>query len=124
MNRLIAQIKIDLREGNDSRLRIKKFSRSLRLRKLKQGKLPRIMLLQRRWVKELLARKRFDADSTQAAPIKNAHSFILQKSASFSQNAPTARDASTFTQTANLELSAQTKAAFTNTKAKERPHNR
>lgn len=124
MSRPIAQIKIDSREGNDSRLKIKKFSRSLSYRKLMQGKLPRIMLLQRPWAKELLVRKRFDADSIQAALIKNAHSLILQKSASFSLNALMARDASTFTQTANLELSAQTKAAFSNTKAKERSHNR
>ena len=124
MSRPIAQIKIDSREGNDSRLKIKKFSRSLSYRKLMQGRLPRIMLLQRPWAKELLVRKRFDADSIQAALIKNAHSLILQKSASFSLNALMARDASTFTQTANLELSAQTKAAFSNTKAKERSHNR
>jgi hypothetical protein len=122
MNRLIALIKIDLREGNDSRLKIKKFSQSLKFRKLKQAKMLLMLLLQRPL--ELLVRKKFDADSTQAATIKIVHSFILQKSVSFSQNAPTARDVSTFTQTANLEPSVQIKLAISNTKAKEQSHNR
>ena len=124
MNRLIVLIKIDSREDNDSKLKIKRFSQSLKFRKLKQAKMPRMLLLQRPLVLVELVRKKFGADSTQAATIKNVHSFILRKSASFSQNAPTARDASTFTQTANLELSAQTKLAISNTKVKERSHNR
>ena len=122
MNRLIVLIKIDSREGNDFRLKIKKFSQSLKFRKLKQVKMLRMLLLQR--LLEELVRKNFGADSTQAATIRIVHSFILQKSASFSQNAPTARDVSTFTQTANLELSAQIKLATFNTKAKEQSHNR
>jgi|TARA_B110001450_G_scaffold252018_1_gene273021 hypothetical protein len=126
MNRQIAQIKKDSREGRDLGLKIKKFSNQIsRSKKLTQANKPQTMLLQQRWDKEMLSsRRRFDAGSSQAAPIQIAHSSILQKSASFSLNAPMEIDAFIFIQTANLEISAQTKVAISNTKARERSHNR
>lgn len=68
-------------------------------------------------------RKKLDADFIQAAIMQNAHLFIHQKIASFSQNALTVKGAFISTQTANLkptDPSAQIKVAFSNIKEKER----
>jgi hypothetical protein len=72
-----------------------------------------------RLITESLKRKS-DVDFIQAVLMLNVHLLILLKNVNSFQSAQMAIDAYMFIQTANLELSAQIKVAFFNTREKER----
>lgn len=114
MRKQLVQIKIDWKEDRDS-WRIIQSSHNKQWPRCRN----RMKEAIQRLITESLKRKS-DVDFIQAVLMLNVHLLILLKNVNSFQSAQMAIDAYMFIQTANLELSAQIKVAFFNTREKER----